>query len=530
MYRLVLSSAHLSLETFLSEFPRLLHLCSVDSVALSNDSESSSSGNGGSTAEGGAVTVISSARVPLVKWRFEDRVDVDITFARVFSSQPPTAGEILSLGFLQKVSVETRSHVYGIRTCLQIHHLICCNGIPLSCFSDALRTAREWAIKRCAYNNLFTFPNGVVLSIMMAKVCLQLAEHSTDRRLSEPSFSSILREFFSYFSSLLSQTPPPYAPIFLTQTLNAPPGAPRVIPGLPPCWMPRPLTSNEELFPVINPAFPYANSARFIGRTGLKYLTEELQRAHHCIQHCSQTKSPDFINSSCLTFLFQPFSFPPKFTFFVSVNFSCVGSTAIFSEPQVEELFQQWKGYLQSKIRIFIYSLECVLDARPYPHVIPSSATSAIHENEEQYSQSVALEGHTSDALEFKFKQHENSIASGAVTGESKSNFDSDNYITKEGSFWLGIETISAVDFEKKDLSVILSKAFHYFDNAWRSGCITSICNPNSRPKSFPGCPSSQDAKHAGSSFTRFENVMLEPWWSLHDREEAAYFLPLSES
>lgn len=505
-------------------------MCSEDSGVLSYESESSSSGDDRSLAGGGAVTVISSARVPLVKWRFEDRVDVDITFARVFSSQPPTADEILSIDFLQKVSVETRPHVYGIRTCLQLHHLLCFNGIPLSHFSDALRAAREWAVKRCVYSNLFSYPNGVVLSIMVAKVCLQLVERSSDRCLTGLPFFSILLEFFSYFSFLLSQTPPPYEPIFLTQTLNPPPGAPRVIPGLPPCWMPRPFSSSEEIFPVINPAFPYANSARFIGRAGLKYLTEELQRAHHCLQNSSRIDSPEFTSSSCLSFLFQPFSFPLRFTFFVSISFSCMGSTAIFSEPQVDELLQQWKGYLQSKIRIFIYSLECVLDVRPYPHFIPSSSSSVFHGNEKQSFLPDTVEGDTVDDFEFNHAHHEDSISSGAVAGRSKLNFYPENFITKEGSFWFAIETSSAAGFEKRDLSVILSKAFHYFDNAWRSGCITSICNLNSRSTPFLGFHCLQDAKQAGSSFTRYENVMLDPWWSLHSREEASYFLPLSES
>lgn len=525
MYRLVLSSPHISLDLFFSEAPLLLRSFSADPGALASGC-TGCNGNG-SSEDNGSVTVISSARVPLVKWRFEDRVDVDITFARVSFPQPPSISQILCNAFLQKVSVETRPYVYGLRTCLQIQQILQSHSIPFPPFSVALRVVKQWASKRCVYNNLFTYPNGVVLSIMMTKVCLQLAKSNSSSSLT--SFFSLLRHFFSYFSSELSQASPPIPPVYVTKSLAPPPGTPRLIPGLPPSWTPRAFSKSEELFPVINPAFPYANSGRFIGRAGLKYLTEEVRRAQEHFQFCSKHEFPEN-NSCCLGFLLQPFSFSPKFSFFVSVHFCCKGRANIFLEYQVDQLFQQWKGYLQSKIRIFIYALECVLDVRPYPHLLASSAT--LFPNERPYSNTAidVVENRLGGESPARGPHHEKITRTSADCENIKTTSGGDDCITKEVSAWIGIGTDFAVPLDRMKLSSILGKAFRYFDASWRCGCVSSLFLPNAHTEPFSELHPPPEPRHTNSAFTRYEDVMLEPWWSLHSREEASCFLPLSES
>lgn len=503
----------------------MLRSFSADHDAVVNSSPTNSK-NGWST-EYNSVTVISSARVPLVKWRYEDRVDVDITFAQVSSPQPPSTAQLLSIRFLQQVSIKTRPNVYGLRTCLQLRELLQCYCIPFPQFSLALRLVKKWASKRCIYNNLFTYPNGVVLSIMMTKASLQLALRLTSS--CSPSFFAILCEFFSFFSSVLSETSLPIPPIFVTKTLFPPAATPRTIPGLPPCWTPCSISQNEDLFPVINPAFPYANSARFVGRAGLKYLAEEVQRAHDHFQQCRSNESRAN-HDCCLSFLFQPFSFPRRFSFFASVHFCCRGPTATFSSGQIDWFFQKWKGYLQSKIRIFIYTLECFLDVRPYPHLLTSSDCFFSAEKRQLCSFSENVDGYIVEKPCAIKASHGNIISTDGWFGSSQVFSCSDDYVTKEGSVWIGISMKSVVKMERIELSAVLAKAFHYFDASWRSGCVSSILDPNGCWRTFPEILSPSDVKQLGSPFARYKNVMIEPWYALRTREEASKFLPISQS
>lgn len=304
----------------------------------------------------GKLTVISSARVPLIKFLYRS-IPVDVVFASVMLLEPPNDDQLLSDTFLHTVALESRPSVNGVRTVLEIQRRIAASYDTYTC---VLKAVKYWAMQRKVYGNLYTYPNGITLAIMVARIT---------QLFSTSNSSSLLRKFFSFYAHWFRKCQPS-PPIFITENIHS--RGPR-IPCMPPCWDPHREPYNEELIPVINPAYPYVNAAHAVGRCGLRYFLEELTRAQTVLE-----RSP---GSVPLEVLWKPFRITTHFQLFVAVHVACEAST----EDDCMTAFGKWRGLVESKLRLFIYALECAVEARPFTKATP--ATPSLDETRRLWSQ-----------------------------------------------------------------------------------------------------------------------------------------------
>ncbi|AAZ10350.1 poly(A) polymerase [Trypanosoma brucei brucei TREU927] len=304
----------LTTDIFFDEFPRLLY----NSV--------------------GPVSVV-AARVPVVKFEYRGTA-VDVVFVSVGLPQPPTEEQMLDDSFLLKVARETRPSANGIRFTFEIKRRL---PVPYDVFTAVLKTVKLWAMRRMVYGNVYTYPNGAVLAIMVARVCQVLPS-------SHPS--TLLRFFFLFYTQWMSRHDR-ISPVYLTATLE---GRGR-IPGLPDSWKPSKDKICCDLFPVISPAYPYVNDASSVGRCGLEALYSEITRVQ-CILTEARTLP--------LEEMWEPYRIEEEYSTFLVVGVSCAGH----SMAETEQALSVWSSYVASRLRILIYSIERHAQARPCPRKI----------------------------------------------------------------------------------------------------------------------------------------------------------------
>lgn len=455
--RLVLCSATFSLDVLYTEIPKYLGAVSLGDTIEREERGSSK------------VKVITGARVPLVKWRFEGRVDVDIVFARVYLPSAPTESEILSNSFFKFVSSDNRLHVTGLRTRLEIQSFVSFSHVPLSDYAEALRLLKYWAARRKIYGNLFTYPNGVILAIMLAKVCLCC---DREGRGEATKVSFLVKKFFSYyknvFSGDLAHLPTiSIVPLDLTSDVYR-------LPGMPRCWKPSSASAKQELAKVINPAYPYTNSAHGMGRSSLECFVKEVWHAEEIVSSLSQRSIYD---------IFQPYVYPKKYQHFLAVHVRCEG----LDEKNSLDKFDEWRGYLLSRLRFLIYALECFVPVRPHPFlVLPPKKRS--REQEE-----ATLE--TSNSMGAVFNKL-----------ESKKN-------AMEGAFLIALDFALCKD--KDEILAVIKYGFHFFKSSLSKGYA-----------SLNTAHENQDLG-AQYAFQRDEKTMVEPWGSLHTRDQVQELLSL---
>lgn len=447
LYRVVLFQDCLKLEDFFAEAPRLLHYCGLN--------------YGFSPSE---VNVVSSARVPLVKWRLQDGADVDIIFARTTLPVSPSISAIRCPNFLRFVCSDSRSNVNGLRTSQEILHAVPDGMQPA--FACVLRIVKHWARQRCIYSSLMTYPNGVVLAIMTARICIDFAANGpTDTGLgAAPQIPNalpflLLHQFFATYSKMFRKSPIPA--IYVTDSPDPPPNVPNIT-GLPHCWDVHSATAKDYLVQVINPAWPYVNSSHAMGRVGTSTLADELDRGRDVIAVAQRHAYTSFFRM-----LAAPYEYALSFQHFIGIHVLCCQSAQEGGREGLGVAFFQWKGYIMSKIRLFIYALECFFCIRPYPHP-------RIQERRDE------------------------------------------EQISTECIFFFGLKG----DLDEAAIRRGTDFAFSCF--------LTAVRDGSSSMQHTPSSPATRGAH--GVAFRRDEEAMRDPWWSLFSREQLELLLPLAKS
>lgn len=306
-------------------------------------------------------------------------VAVDVIVGCVAHMSPPSRAELMHDHFLLKVLPESRLSVNGVRTVCHIRHLLKRGSSLYRCFVYTLCAIKRWAMQRGVYGNLFTFPNGVSLAILVAFVCLR---HSV--RL--PS-EAVVR-FFSVYTQWLGDGAHA-SPIYLTDSLDT--GDKPYIPRMPHSWRELPRTSSthsqanhqhsdhdedvlrcpEELMPVINPAYPYVNACHSVGRSGYTHFYHELLRVQQHLTRDGRDKTVTC--DGLLPLLWTPYRLSCDYAQVLYVHVRCevVGGTA----HAAMQALRLWKGYVESKLRFLIYALEGEMDVRPCTTPVPATNT-----------------------------------------------------------------------------------------------------------------------------------------------------------
>ncbi|CAD2218651.1 poly(A) polymerase [Angomonas deanei] len=267
------------------------------------------------------VMVVDSAKVPVLKFVYHS-FPVDIVLVSVVAPSAPSETEMLSNDFLDRIVIESRGNVNGIRTVLQIRRLV---PTPLPVFSVVLKAVKLWARARRVYGHLFTYPNGVALAIMVSRVC-QVCPSS--------QISDLFKFFFKFYFSWFSKTDHIY-PVYITPSLAT--GQQRYA-GMPSSFDPTNPRCQEDVLPVINPAFPYVNACHTVGKSGLRCFYMELSRAHSIL--LQET------DSLAVRSLMQPIELS-AIPFFLLVHVPCYCRGL----AECEWNLKLWKGFVESKFR-----------------------------------------------------------------------------------------------------------------------------------------------------------------------------------
>ena len=198
------------------------------------------------------------------------------------------------------------------------------NLVPnIESFRMTLRAIKLWAKRRGVYSNKVGFLGGVQCAMLTCRI-VQLYPKSS------PSF--ILPRFFRY----LLEHPWPN-PVLLTRV------AP--FPGLrQEQWNPRlNLHDRMHVMPIITPAFPSMNSTHNVSLSTLRAMKEEWERGREITKNAGT-------DEKAWRSLFDPYSLvdDPKYRIYVQIDVYALN----------EADFLNWSGWLESRLRFFVLSLE----------------------------------------------------------------------------------------------------------------------------------------------------------------------------
>ena len=300
---------------------------------------------------------VTEARVRVLKLECSG-VDVDVLLVRIHSQRQPSDEDLRSNNIFNSIDEPERANINGIRTIMQIKRLV----PNMKVYSQTLRAVKQWANSQEVYGTVFTYPGGVGCAVMTAKVC-QLNHTVTD-------VSTMFRRFFTFYAEYFRTPLQKRSPIFITES-DRPQIAPR-IQGLPETWDRQKKT--DELFVVLNPAYPYVNTTYGVGLSSLKHLAHEVYRANRALNAAPlmAIKSDDVspLLQKCLAPIKRD-SWP-----YCMVVTVVAGRTGRHGVPN--SVLEQWLGYVESKVKFIIYGLEANrnLEVRLYPTrvVLPADA------------------------------------------------------------------------------------------------------------------------------------------------------------
>lgn len=226
------------------------------------------------------------------------------------------------------------------------------NSVPnKDYFRNTLRFIKLWAKSRGIYSNILGFLGGISWALLTAKIC-QLY----------PNFnvSQLICKFFKVYSIWNWKYP------VLLQNIKK-----YNIEGLNnfPVWDPeKNIKDKLHIMPIITPAFPCMNSTHNVTYCTRNILIEEFKRAHSIIQYMEDennikssirmnklwpNNNVNNINNSSnnvwMTIL-EPLDLFSTYKHFLHIQIMGIN----------EFIYNSWKGWIESKIRLLFKKLETI--------------------------------------------------------------------------------------------------------------------------------------------------------------------------
>ncbi|KAK9803319.1 hypothetical protein WJX73_001420 [Symbiochloris irregularis] len=207
-------------------------------------------------------------------------------------------------------------------------------------FRTALRLIKHWAKRRGVNSNQLGFLGGVNMAILVAHTC---------KMYPNANASMIVSRFFKVLHSWPWPTP-----VQLNTIVHDAMGLQ--------VWDPR-FNSRDatHLMPIITPAYPSMNSTYNVSDSTKRIMQEEFSRGHNICQHI----------------LDGPLSVSGRTDWAQLIQ---LADTAFFTQHKnylqveirawTENDLADWEGWVQSRLRFLVMSLEQVVGVRPWPNCI----------------------------------------------------------------------------------------------------------------------------------------------------------------
>lgn len=288
------------------------------------------------------LTKVPDAYVPVMKMEF-DGIAIDLLFARLAMSQIPEDLNLRDNLILKNIDDKCVVSLNGSRTTDEILSLV--PSIPV--FHTALRCIKLWAKRRGLYNNSMGYIGGVACAILTARIC-QLYPNAAP--------STVVARFFAIYS--VWQWP---QPVMLKRIdydgsggASSGGGSGSLYKLVMKVWNPRknPTDRNHRM-PIITPAFPSMCSTHNVNTSTFNLMKYEFLRGKKLTAEI-ESQQADW------NALLETSDFFYRFKHFIQVIVTA----------KSKEAWQLWKGFVESKLRLFVAKLETVMyleGAPPFP-------------------------------------------------------------------------------------------------------------------------------------------------------------------
>ncbi|CAA9989070.1 poly(A) polymerase PAP, putative [Plasmodium knowlesi strain H] len=299
---------------------------------------------------------------PIIQFMYDD-VDIDLLLATLpYRTLKDCYYSLDNDYILKNLDEVTVRSLNGIR----VADLILASVPHKDHFRNTLRYIKLWAKSRGIYSNILGFLGGISWALLTAKICQLYPNYNV---------SQLICKFFRVYSIWNWKYP------VLIQNINKY----NNVDGLRnfSVWDPeKNIKDKLHVMPIITPAFPCMNSTHNVTYCTRSILIDEFKRAHYIINYMEMNPGANvtFVMNQA-NGVVTPVSAPSSSTTSSSSNIwtnilqplDLFGTYKHFLHIQImatsELIYNSWKGWIESKIRLLFKKLETIneLKIRPYP-------------------------------------------------------------------------------------------------------------------------------------------------------------------
>jgi len=273
------------------------------------------------------ITKVTDAYTPIMKLVFSG-IEIDLLFATLDLTSIPEDINLSDPNILRNLDEKSVRSLNGPRVADELLHLV----PNIDTYRRALCGIKLWAQRRAIYSNILGFLGGIAWALMTARIC---------QFYPNACASIVIHRFFRIYKDWKWPQPVTLKPI------EDPTGRFRV-------WDPKKnVADRKHLMPVITPAYPAMNSTYNVSNSTFQTMKDEILRGSAiCDEIEAGTKTWDD--------LFSKSDFFSRYKHFFEITVS----------SDTEENQNSWRGFVESKLRLLIQSLESVplvTAATPFP-------------------------------------------------------------------------------------------------------------------------------------------------------------------
>eukprot|EP00826_Nyctotherus_ovalis_P010407 TRINITY_DN12747_c0_g2_i1.p1 TRINITY_DN12747_c0_g2~~TRINITY_DN12747_c0_g2_i1.p1 ORF type:complete len:492 (+),score=124.23 TRINITY_DN12747_c0_g2_i1:212-1687(+) len=275
---------------------------------------------------------IRDAHVPLIKLKFHS-IEIDLLFARLrFDSIDDSLKSLWDDSILAGCDEQSINSLNTYRN----NDLILSLVPNKEAFKQTLRFIKIWAKRRQLYSNKVGLLGGISWAILTAKIC-QLFPKQPPNRLME-KFFTVFCKWHWKIPVLLCDIKEPNGAELTTKQWN-----PRLSEG-----------DQQQLMPIITPAFPCVNSAFNVSHTTKKILLKEFHRGAKIAR-----KINSHAPGATWMQLFKKYDLFKEYSHYLRID-------ALSRSPEDHLM---WEGFVESKVRLLVQELE--LYSQDIGHIRP---------------------------------------------------------------------------------------------------------------------------------------------------------------